>query len=273
MATRSASLRRRGSFSQGRVPLHRSIFSLHLPLHRLGLGFGMALAFTVALVAVQLAIETAWHAQMVWWMHALELPGQYEPALAAAEHGLFTLKPPFIDLALPELGWSVLAQHALVVVAVWAVSGWLPESARPAAYLLRFAVLIHGTSVVYFLFWPGSFAHSALSHAGYGLTLGWALMLLTPWLHLVTYYLFPFAVWQRVALTAVTLVFVFVHTPLQYASHLAIVSKLGLVALPVLHLLLGVMVPIVGMVALYGWGMSWHDPSTHHAAARRPGAP
>ena len=248
------------------IPMHRSISSLRLPWHRIGLGVAIAMLFSLVLIGLHPAIEATWGAQMVWWMRALEMPGQFEPALTA-DHELFLLAAPLIEPQLPENAWPVLARHALATLAVWVGSGWLPESARPATYLLRFAALIHGVSIVYFLGWPGSFAHTATGHVANGLSQGWALMLLTPWLHLVTYYIFPFAWWQRVALTALTLIFLFVATPLQYASHAALLSLLGLVMLPLLHLLFGVMVPIIGLVALYGWGMSWHDPRQPHASS------
>jgi hypothetical protein len=92
-------------------------------------------------------------------------------------------------------------------------------------------------------------------------------MVLTPWLHLCTFYLFPFALWQRFALTALTLAFLFLLAPLQYATHAALVYQLGLMVLPLLHLLFGVMVPILGFVALYGWGMSWHNPESSQKEA------
>lgn len=242
---------------EGQVALHRSIFSLKLPLHRIALGVAIAVLFSLALLRWRGVIEVVWGDELLWWMRALELPGRFVAAPLAGD-GPFAMVAPLIELGLPELGWPVLAWHALAVVAIWIGSGWLPDSARPATYVLRFAMLIHSASIAYFLSWPGSFAHSALDHVGNGLGQGWALMLLTPWLHLVTYYLFPFPPWQRAALTALTLLFLFVLTPLQYASHAAILSLLGLVALPLLHMLFGVMVPIFGLVALYGWGMSWH---------------
>ena len=125
------------------IPMHRSISSLRLPWYRIGLGVGIAMLFSLALIALHPAIEAAWGAQMVWWMRALELAGQFEPALTA-DHELFLLAAPLIEPQLPESAWPVLARHALATLAVWVGSGWLPESARPATYLLRFAALIHG---------------------------------------------------------------------------------------------------------------------------------
>ena len=252
-------LDRRGHRGGAILP-HRSIWSLQLPERRLTDGVLIALAVTLALAWLQPWIATFWGEQLVWWMHALELPGQFAGAVIG-ETALFSIPVPMIDVQSRDTSAFGPAAHALAAVAVWALAGWLPDSAKPAAFLLRFGVLIHAASVLYFLLWPASFPHSMIGHTGGGLRQTWALMLLTPWLHLCTYYLFPFAVWQRVALTALTLMFLFVLAPLQYASHAALLYQFGLILMPLLHLLFGVMVPILGFVALYGWGMSWHDPS------------
>ncbi len=244
----------------GAILPHRSIWSLQLPRHRLAVGVLIALGFTGLLALAQPMLASAWGRQMVWWMQALGLPGQFaQPDLAGLD--LFSLPVPLIDVALPDLGWVDLAAHALGCVVLWVLAGWLPDSAKPGAYLLRFAVLIHSASVLYFALWPASFPHSLISHVGGGLRQAWTLLLLTPWLHLCTYYLFPFALWQRPALTAVTLLYLALLAPLQYASHAALLVLMGPVVMPLLQLLFGVMVPILGLVALYGWGMSWHDPS------------
>ncbi len=243
----------------GAIGQHRSIRSLRLPLGRLAQGIAMAAGFSLLLALLQPAIALAWGHSLLWWMQALNLPGQFAlPPMAGL--GLFSLPVAVLDVRLPGNGPLGLAAHALVVVAVWTAAGWLPDAARPGAYLLRMAALIHGASVLYFAVWPGSFVHSATSHVGGGLRQIWALMLLTPWVHLATFYLFPFRAWQRLAVTAVTLAYLALLGPLLYASHAALLLSLGLVVMPLLHLLFGVMVPILGMVALYGWGMGWHDP-------------
>ena len=244
----------------GLVLPHRSIWSLRLPKRRLACGLLIALAFTLLLALGEQAIAAAWALQLVWWMQALDLPGQFTlpPAGTAS---LFSLPVPLIDVHLRDAGMPATATHGLAAVVLWALAGWLPDSAKPAAYLLRFALLIHAAAILYFLCWPARFPHPLSSHIEGGLRQCWSLMLVTPWLHLCTYYLFPFAAWQRVALTAVTLLFLFVLAPLQFASHAALVYLLGAIMMPLLFLLFGVMVPLLGLVALYGWGMSWHDPA------------
>ena len=239
---------------------HRSIWSLRLPKRRLAGGLLIALGFTLLLALAKHEIATAWGRQLIAWMHALEVPGMFVPDDAASTD-MFSLPVPLIDVQLRDLGMLAIAAHALAALLIWVLSGWLPDAARPLSYLLRFAVLIHAAAIVYFWFWPASFPHPLSNHVAGGLRQSWALMLVTPWLHLCMYYIFPFAVWQGVALTTVTLLFLFVLTPLQYACHAALVYGLGPIMSPLLYMLFGVMVPMLGLVALYGWGMSWGSPS------------
>ena len=251
-------------------PLHRSIRRLRLPWHRLVVGVVLSLSFTALLLVAQRWIGRSWASEMVWWMQALELPGRY--TLPSPEDtGLFTLPVPTVDLRLRYDGLDGIVAHGLACAVVWILAGWLPDSGKPAAYLLRFGVLVHGASLIYFTFWPARFPHGLTTHVAGGLRQTWALMLVTPTLHLFTYYLFPFAVWNRVLLTTLTLVFLFVLAPLQYASHAALLYLLGLTTMPVLYMLFGVMLPILGLVALYGWAMSWDDtPPGASAAGRNP---
>ena len=254
----------------GAILQHRSIWSLHLPWHRLATGLLIALGYTGLLALLQAPLAAFWGWQMLAWLQGLDLAG---PALAAdlappdpADASLFSLPVAQVDLAMPGVSNVGLAAHALACVALWVAAGWLPDPAKPGAYVLRFAVLIHGASVLYFGLWPGSFAHSLGGHVNAGLRQSWMLLLLTPWLHLCTYYLFPFPLWQRLAVTGVTLLYLALLAPLQYTTHAVLLVMAGPVLMPLLHLLFGVMVPILGLVALYGWGMSWHDP------LRKPGA-
>lgn len=251
-------LHRRGHRG-GTILPHRSIRSLRLPPGRLLAGALLAAAFTVALLRLQPWVARAWSNVLLWWMRGLALPGDFTPAVGGGE--VATLAVPGLELRLRGLTGLAVLGHAVALVLLWWLPARLPDAARPLTFLLRFVALTHGAALLFFVLWPASFPHSVRSHVGSGLRQAWMLMLLTPWLHLATFYIFPVAWWHRVLLTLLTLLFVLVLTPLQYACHAALVVLLGLVAMPVLHLLGGVMLPILGFVALYGWGMSWRRPA------------
>lgn len=255
-------LRSRGHLG-GQIAPHRAIWRQTLPRRRLLEGLALALAFSGLLLLLRHGIAWVWGAELIWWMHALALPGQFVPGDPASA-GHLSIAAPFIalDLQAPD-PWAPI-WHGAALVLLWWWSGWLPDAAKPLAFFVRLCVLVHAASVLFFLFWPASFAHSVSSHVISGLRQSWGLMLFTPWLHLMTYYLFPFSLRQRAALTGVTLLFLFVLTPLQYALHLALVQTGGVILLPLMNLVFGVMLPIVGIVALYGWGMGWPAAAGGH---------
>lgn len=248
-------LRSRGHLG-GIIAQHRAMWRQTLPRRRLLEGVALALACSGALMLLREVVGLAWGMSLVWWMHALALPGQF--ALGDVAHaGSFGVAVPYIalDLAAPD-PWTPIG-HGAFLVLLWWWSGWLPDAAKPIAFFVRLCVLVHAASVLFFMFWSASFVHSESSHVVSGLRQAWYLMLFTPWLHLMTYYLFPFGLRQRLGLTLVTLLFLFVLTPLQYALHLALVQQAGMIVLPLMNLVFGVMLPIIGIVALYGWGMGW----------------
>ncbi|MDB5894091.1 MAG: hypothetical protein JWQ88_1622 [Rhodoferax sp.] len=242
----------------GRALPHRAMRNIAMPMGRLFGSLALALALTCAVLALRPWIALAWETELLWWIHSLGLPGQFGPA-STAMPGLMGLPVPTLGLALPAYDAGAAFSQALAVGVVWWCMAWLPDEAKPVAFFVRLAALIHGFAVLFFILWPASFSHSVQTHVGSGMRQAWYLMLLTPAIHLATYYLFPFAMWQRALLSLVTLLFLFVFTPLQYALHLALVERLGLIVMPVLHLLFGVMMVIIGFVALYGWAMGWRS--------------
>lgn len=240
----------------GTIAPHRAMWRQTLPARRLLEGLALALACSALLLVLRPWIALAWGSELIWWAQALELPGHF--ALGdATQAGRFGLTVPQIapDLPAPQ-AWSPV-WHGAALALLWWCTGWVPDAAKPIAFFVRLCVLVHAVSVVFFMFWSASFVHALGSHVASGLRQSWYLMLLMPWLHLMTYYLFPFALWRRALLTLLTLAFLFVMTPLLYALHLALAHAVGLILLPLMHLVFGVMLLIIGIVALYGWGMGW----------------
>lgn len=261
-------LRLRGQDGRA-ILLHRSIWRLELPLRRIVGGTLLAATLSLGVFALRDTVAAGWAVVFVGWMQALGLPGQFDTALRG-DASWFGIALPLIDLRpLPQHDLA-LPLHAVATAAAWWLAGRLPDAFRPGSYLLRFAALIHGASVVFFTFRAASFPHSLVGHTVEGLRQAWALMLITPWVHLVTYYLFPVAPWQRLLLTLFTLAWLAVTAPLLYALHAVLLHHLGLVAMPLLQLLFGVMVLIIGFVALYGWAMSWPDRTADRRAGAAP---
>ncbi|MEK8025462.1 hypothetical protein [Pseudaquabacterium rugosum] len=267
MSTSSArnpliALRRRGA-AGGVILPHRSIWSLNLPGRRLAIGLALTLLFTLLLSLAKPWISLFWVEQMREWMQALGLAQQIgvDDAVPSSQgQYLLSLPVPMVHLQMPAPVRPLLMIHGGVAVLAWLAVGFLPDAGRPATYLVRFAAMIHLCAVVFFAFWAPVFPHDETGHIAWGLHRNWLFMLLTPWLHLFTYYMFPFPWWQRIALTGLTVGWLALLGPLQFALHAQALAVFGIVVMPLLETLAGVMLPILGMVALFGWAMSWNDP-------------
>jgi hypothetical protein len=89
-----------------------------------------------------------------------------------------------------------------------------------------------------------------------GQSLLW-LMLILPWVHALTYGIFAFSTSRKLALTAVTLVFVGIAGPFLLMVHVYLIATLSLLVLPPLYFVFGMPLLILACIALYGWAMSW----------------
>ena len=89
------------------------------------------------------------------------------------------------------------------------------------------------------------------------LLMGLTLMFMTPFMLMVIYYPLDFGLGKKVAVTLLALTWLALILPCQFCLQAFVINGLGLIALPVLFLLLGLLLDIMGLVALYAWGMSW----------------
>lgn len=89
------------------------------------------------------------------------------------------------------------------------------------------------------------------------LLMGLTLMFMTPLMLMVIYYPLDFGLGKKMALTLLALAWLAVVLPCQFCLQAFVINGLGLIALPVLFLLFGLLLDVMGLVALYAWGMSW----------------
>ena len=229
---------------------------LRLPRERLAQALLLALALTGLLLLLRPFIATLWADELVWWITRMELSGQASAHLDPAELP-FLIATPQVQLFIDAPSTAALMYNAIAVVALWWLAGLLPDAARPAGLLLRAGCVIHGAAVLFFWRWPASFPHAVGEHIGHGLQQCWLLMLLAPWLHLAIHWLHDVGWHHRLTLTLLTWLYLFLLAPLLYATHALVLHAGGLLAMPLLHLMFGVVVAVIGIVALYGWAMSW----------------
>jgi hypothetical protein len=160
----------------------------------------------------------------------------------------------------PWIWWSTAA----AVCALFALSYYLPKNFTPITYLLRAALFIQSTALVYFLFAAAHFPHAPDSYMEGLVSYQIALMSAVPALFGLTYYIFKFSLFRKIALPVLTLGYLTLFLPVQILLQALVLEK-SVLFMPILYIVFGLPVDIFIVLAFYSWAMSWPSVNTVHA--------
>lgn len=86
---------------------------------------------------------------------------------------------------------------------------------------------------------------------------GLVLMAIVPLMLMLIYYPLDFSFIKKAGLTALTIFWLMISLPAQFTLQAFLITHLTLVAMAPLFLFTGLLLDVMGIVALYSWGMSW----------------
>lgn len=217
----------------------RAVWRLALPVPRVAAALLQALAWTVLLAAARPVFEALWQAALGGWLQTLALPSEGGDGMP---------------------GPGALVAYAAAAGSTWWAAARLARAGerwRPAVLLLRLAAAALAVGAAAAALWPQALAGAIEGHARLML---WAFVLLiaaAPWVHALAAGLLQLPPSRQAALSALSVLWLALLAPLLTASHLALLSVLGLPVLPLLHLLLGAPLALLGLVALGAWVVRW----------------
>ena len=246
---------------RGRRPIHRALYHISFPRSRLIQILLVPLIFNVITWLSREPISAGWQAFSKFWVKTLELRGTV--TLKPVGYGL-NMVFPYLELPSRSPDVSLWWGTFVLTLAVMLGAPLIPGIFLPIQYFVRFAAFIQITALMFFAIFPATPLFTIADYLEGSFITGMWLMLVVPWMHALTYYIFDFSIWQKTWLTLLTLIFINVALPFQLMTHMYLLVKFSLLFLPVLHLLFGIFLHILVCVALYGWAMSWEAP------ARRP---
>jgi hypothetical protein len=143
------------------------------------------------------------------------------------------------------------------------VSFMLPRVHMPVIYLLRASLLIHGTSVLYFYFWPESFPYDLGSYVGGMMGLGLYLLGLAPVLLALLYYVLDFPLWRKVVVTLAMIAFFIILFPFQYMLYSLMLASWTMLYMPLLYIMFGPLLNTLMFVCWYSCAMTWRSKNTN----------
>lgn len=195
-----------------------------------------------------------------WFLNrGIELLGLNGIVRALPTHRLYWDSPAIVLVDIPAAAPSgeQLIAGALIAAALLLLSFIVDVERVPTRYMVRALTLCHSSALVFFGLFSARLPYSLNDHVAASLTMAWMFMLLIPWMHAASFYVFGFGLWRKLALTLLTLAHLVLFVPAQYLFHIAAVQTYSLLQLPLLYLLAGVLLDVVVFISLYAWAMSW----------------
>jgi hypothetical protein len=133
----------------------------------------------------------------------------------------------------------------------------LPRVHMPVIYLMRASLLIHGTSVLFFYFFPDSFPYDLGSYIAGMMALGLYLLGLIPVLMALLYYVLDFPLWRKLVVTALMMGYFIVLFPCQYMLYSLMLASWTMLYMPLLYIMFGPLLNTLMFVCWYSWAMTW----------------
>lgn len=195
-----------------------------------------------------------WRNCILFWSSGLNLPfslansinegGQYPLVMGAGLEGA----------TLP--GTTTLVMTALVTLAGFALSLRLKGAMLPLKYPLRIVCVLQFVALLYFWLTPTNFPYSVARHSEELMTIGYAVILATPVMLAMGYYILNQSLLIKLFHTVLILLFFAILIPHQVLAQAFIMQHLSVLFMPVLYICFGAVFDALIFVALYSWAVS-----------------
>ena len=239
--------------------MHRGMAHFHVGaadwLHAIVLTGGLTFLWIRAIPAV----SRLWFAIFRYWVHSLRLEAMVS---MVPQHWtkVVQVSLPFVAVQAGTISPLLWNATLLVTVALFAATWWFGENQAPWAYIARALLLIQASALVYFSFAAAHFPHDIPTYTAGMLSFGIILIGMIPLVLAFTYYLFDFALWQKLAVSLLIMGHLTLFFPLQYMLHVYILH-FSILFMPLLYFAFGPFLDVLIFVCLYSWAMSWKSRS------------
>ena len=165
---------------------------------------------------------------------------------------------PFLALPAGGISTTIWTVSAAATLGAFLATQLASEEYVGWLYLIRAIVFIQGSALVYFAVAAARFPHDVPTYTIGMLAFGIILIGLIPAVLGLTFYMFDFPAWKKLALTLLIMGHLIVFIPLQYMLH-AWLLHVSILFMPVLYFVGGPFLDVLIFVCFYSWGMSWHS--------------
>jgi len=233
---------------------HRSITPLNVTPFLLAQAVILPLVLCGLLLWGKPLIFDFWRDCILFWASGLDL--SFSLATQINESGEYGLDLAAVNGANLTPGRITLVVTALVMLLALAASLRMKGAQLPLKYPIRIVAVIQLITVAYFWLSPAAFPYSIGRHSEELMTIGYVVMLATPVMLGVGYYILRQNLAIKLFHTALILGFFMLMVPHQVLAQAFIMQHLSVLFMPVLYICFGAVFDALVFVALYSWGVS-----------------
>lgn len=195
-----------------------------------------------------------WRNCILFWSSGLDLPFSLANQLNDAGQYAMQLSGGPDDRPLPSntMLWATTG----VTLLAFALSFRMKHARLPLKYPLRIVCVIQIVTLIYFWFIPDAFPYSISRHSEELMTIGYVVMMATPVMLAMGYYILNQSLLLKLFHTALIMLFFAVMIPHQVLMQAFIMRHLSVLFMPVLYICLGAVFDALVFVALYSWAAS-----------------
>lgn len=195
-----------------------------------------------------------WRQCILFWSAGLNLPFSLSNRLNEAGQYALVLSNVAEDALMP--GTTTLIVTTVVTLLGFVLSMRMRNAALPLKYPLRIVCVVQLITLAYFWLTPSAFPYSVARHSEELMTIGYVVMLVTPVLLGVGYYILNQSLLVKLSHTALILLFLAIMVPHQVLAQAFIMQHLSVLFMPVLYICFGAVFDALVFVALYSWAVS-----------------
>jgi hypothetical protein len=192
-----------------------------------------------------------WRQCILFWSTTLNVPFTLSSRLNKA--GQFGLQFPG-DLDGGQLpSQTIMAVTTILFAAAFAATFAMKRATFPLRYPIRIICVIQFATLAYFWWAPNPFPYNIARHSEELMTIGFVVMLVTPVMLAMGYYILKLSLWRKLLNTALILLFFMVMVPHQVMMQAIFMQHFSIVFMPIMYICLGAVFDTLVFVALYSW--------------------
>ena len=192
-----------------------------------------------------------WRRCILFWSAGLHLPFALSGELGDANQFGLSWSGELANAQIPSL--TNLVVTTMVTLAAFALSFRMKNATLPLKYPVQIVCVVQLITLVYFWLRPASFPYGIARHSEELMTIGYVVILATPVMLAMGYYLLNQSLLSKLFYTALILLFLVIMVPHQVLAQAFIMQNYSVLFMPLLYLCFGAVFDALVFVALYSW--------------------